>query len=312
MKRLMHNSLISLLQNNRNVEKADCFVISLPNGQKIYATDGQWDITFPFGTPGWTGATTTFKARDLGVWKRGNIVSEADTKCASNTMSLQCSPQKGMTYPGTSLAINSAAFHHLFDGCEVFVYTAYWLPGQYGQVSTGIETKWRGTIVKSTSLTRGVLQFECADPSYLLNAKIPARIFGSNCGWAFCDDNCTLDEADFTVTFTADAASTQNALVPTVALTQPDGYFVQGVVTCLTGANAGLSLSVKISGSLLFIGVMPWLLPIEAGDTFKAIKGCDKTLATCKAQLKAAGSTVDNSINFPANPFTPPPASAAV
>jgi hypothetical protein len=53
-----------------------------------------------------------------------------------------------------------------------------------------------------------------------------------------------------------------------------------------------------------------WLLPVAAGDTFSVIKGCDKTLATCKSTKKASGAIVDNSINFGGTPFVPVPQTA--
>lgn len=310
MKRLMPDTLIHFLQTQKNVEKADLFAIHLPNGEVILATEGQWDVTVPSGTPGWSGGTTTFKAREFGVWSRGDITSEASTKVNSNTMSLTCTTRPGLAFPGLDIGLNSAAFNHLFDGAQVFVYTAYWSSHQYGDVSVGIETKWMGYILNCLDPRRSQVGFECADPGFLLNQKVPSRLFSAHCAWAFCDDNCTLAAADFTVSLTAALASTQNNIVPAFAMTQPDGYFVQGVIKCITGANAGLSQSVRASTSSKITTVMPWLLPVEAGDTFTAIKGCDKTLGTCKAQLKASGSTVDNSINFSGTPFTPPPTTA--
>ena len=68
MKRLMPSGLISFLQNtsHRNVLKADLFAIALPTGTTIYATEGQFDITVPSATGGWTGNTTTFEATQYG------------------------------------------------------------------------------------------------------------------------------------------------------------------------------------------------------------------------------------------------------
>lgn len=302
-------SLITFLQNTRNVIKADLFAITLPNGQVLLATDGQWDITVPAGTPGWVPGTTTFKAVQYGRWERGAITSEAGTQLNAGTMSLTCIPQVTTQYPGLPIGIVSAALNRLFDGCEVYVYTVYMPLNGYGDVSAGVETKWRGTITRIPSTGRNRIEFECADPFYLLNTKVPTRVMQANCPWQFCDDNCTLVKADYTVNFTAVAGSNQSILFPTVAFPQPTGYFDQGVVTCLTGNNAGLSQSVKIHNGGI-TPTVPWLLPIQAGDTFKILKGCDKTLGTCKSVLKAAGGTVNNSGHFGGTPFIPPPSVA--
>jgi uncharacterized phage protein (TIGR02218 family) len=208
------------------------------------------------------------------------------------------------------IGILNAALNHLFDGATVWVYTAYMAIGHYGDVSVGIETKWQGTISKAPVLSRSKVQFECADPMYLLNMKVPSRLMQSNCPWSFCDNNCTLSVSDYTVNFTAQSGSTQINLIPTAAFTQAGGYFAQGVVKCLTGANAGLSQTVKLHSGGSVTLMVPWILPVHAGDTFSVIKGCDKTLTTCKTTKQANGTVIDNSQNNGSTPFVPAPSSS--
>jgi uncharacterized phage protein (TIGR02218 family) len=307
MKRLMPSSLITFLQNNRACLKADLFSITLPTGTVLNATEGQWDITVPAGTPGWSGAQTTFSATQYGVWSRGAITSEASFKCAANTMSLTCIPQPGTGYPGIPLGIISAALNHLFDGATVQVFTAYMPVGQYGTVSNGIETKFLGTITRTPTIARNKIEFECADPMYLLNMKVPSRLMQSPCPWSFCDVNCTLSALAYTVNFTAKTGSTQTSLTPLVAFTQAAGYFNQGVVKCLTGNNAGLSQTVKSHAGGVLTLMVPWILPVTVGDTFAVLKGCDKSLAMCKAVIAPNGTSLDNSVNFGGTPFVPVP-----
>jgi uncharacterized phage protein (TIGR02218 family) len=253
--------------------------------------------------------TATCMASQYGRWSRGSITSEAGTKLAANTMDLACIPDPLTQYPGLNLGILNAALNHLFDGATVRVYRAYMPIGAYGDTSAGIETVWQGTITSTPELGRGKVRFQCADPLYLLNMKIPSRLFQANCPWGFTDSNCTLSAADYTVTFTAASGSTNRLLTPASAFTQADGYFTQGVVTCLTGGNAGLSQTVKIHSSGNLSVMVPWLLPVSAGDTFSVIKGCDKTLTMCKTTKKAAGTVIDNSLNFGGTPFVPPASS---
>lgn len=138
MKRLMPAGLVSFLQNNRNMEKADLFVIELPNGETLYATSGQWDITVPSGAGGWPGGTTVFSATEYGRWSRGTITSEATFNLSSNTMALSCAPQPATAYPGIPLGILNAALNGLFDAAQVTVYTAYFAMGQYGKLAGGV------------------------------------------------------------------------------------------------------------------------------------------------------------------------------
>jgi len=311
MKRLMPTSLVTFLQSNTNVLRADLFVITLPTGTVMTTTDGQFDITVPSGTAGWSGATTTFSSTAFGVWTRGAITSEASFSCKANTITLTCVPQPNTVYPSTTMGTLAAAMQGLFDAAQVQVYTAYMPLGGYGNVSNGIETKFVGTITKISDVNRVHVEFECADPMYLLDMKVPTRLFQSDCPWSFCDSNCTLTAANYTVNFTAKAGSTQWTLQPVTTFTQAAGYFSQGVVTCTAGANAGLSQTVKLhdsSGTLEL--AYPLLLPVVAGDTFSVLMGCNKTMPACATTKTAAGTTTNNLINFGGTPYTPVPTSA--
>src|SRR5208282_3699398 len=105
MKRLMPDSLIAFLAQNKNVLKADLFTILLPTGQTLYATEGPWDITVPSSTGGWSGPTVTFSSIANGKWSRGSITSEASNNLSSNTMPLTLAPQVGTTYPGLTVGM---------------------------------------------------------------------------------------------------------------------------------------------------------------------------------------------------------------
>ena len=189
MKRLMPASLINFLQTNKNCLRADLFSIFLPTGQTLNVTSGQWDLTVPAGTPGWDGPTITFYALRYGRWSRGTITSEASFNLNSNSMSLTLAPQAGVTYPGLDIGMLNAVLNGLFDAAPLYVYTTYMPLGQYG-THVGIETKFFGAITKVTSVTRVVAEFECSDPFYLFNLKIPTRLLQSNCPWSFGDGNC--------------------------------------------------------------------------------------------------------------------------
>ena len=308
----MSTALINWLAANKNCLKADLFAITLPTGTVFYACEGQWDVTIPSGTSGWSGSTTTFKATTYGRWSRGVITSEAGFDLKANTMSLTCLPQPATTYPGlSSTGILAAAANGLFDAASLTVYTAYFAAGQYGTIPAGgIETKFQGTITSVKGINRVKVEFECGDPLYLANQKVPNRTFQPSCPWSFCDSNCTLSASNYTVAFTAESGSTQYVLGPVTAFTQAAGYFTEGVVTCTAGANAGLSQTVKLHASGLLTMMNPWMLPVNAGDTFSVIAGCDKTMTSCAGRVQANGTAVSNILNFGGTPFTPPSATS--
>lgn len=96
-----------------------------------------------------------------------------------------------------------------------------------------------------------------------------------------------------------------NPLLFNTTLTNPSDYFDQGTITFTSGANSGITRTVRLyenaSGQVLL-----WLaLPNapSAGDAFNIAPGCDKTLSTCTNKF-------GNSINYGAFPFIPPAESA--
>jgi uncharacterized phage protein (TIGR02218 family) len=310
MKRKFPSTLKAFLAGNTNWYEADCFLFQLPNGQTMNVTTGQWDITFRADTPGWGGPQTTFYSANFGQWSRGAITSEAGFSLAANTMDLTCMVDDSTLFPGLSINMLAAAHSHLFDGATVWVYTAYMPTDGYGNVSTGIETKFQGVIQRATKLSRGLIEFEVADPLFLLNMKVPGRVIQTNCSNQFTDANCGLNPADYTVNVTATSGS--NAFEIFASMPQAAGYFTQGVVKCLSGANVGWSQTVKAHTSGLLTLMRPFVLPVSAGDTFAVIKGCDKTVSTCAGTTRANGTPEPNNFRtrFGGQPFTPPPTAA--
>lgn len=79
----------------------------------------------------------------------------------------------------------------------------------------------------------------------------------------------------------------------------PPGYFSKGLVTFLTGDNAGAQREIRLHGEdgVLFL-YDPLPADVEIGDDVRLIAGCDKTLTTC-------GEKFENVVNFRAEPYIP-------
>lgn len=77
-------------------------------------------------------------------------------------------------------------------------------------------------------------------------------------------------------------------------------YFVGGVITWLTGLNAGKKMEVKkylnVSGTIGMFLKMP--NQVSIGDTFNITPGCDKSLGTCIGKF-------NNAVNFRGEPHVP-------
>jgi Phage conserved hypothetical protein BR0599/Ubiquitin-activating enzyme E1 FCCH domain len=79
------------------------------------------------------------------------------------------------------------------------------------------------------------------------------------------------------------------------------GYFDFGMVTWVTGENAGLSMEIKayVPGQVTLALPMPF--PISSGspqDTFVISAGCDKSFTTCRDRF-------NNVVNFRGEPYVP-------
>ncbi|MFP3554245.1 DUF2163 domain-containing protein [Paraburkholderia sp. SIMBA_049] len=76
------------------------------------------------------------------------------------------------------------------------------------------------------------------------------------------------------------------------------GYFAFGVVKWLTGLNAGASSEVKAFAPGVVTLAMQPVFPVQVGDTYSIIAGCDKQPGTC-------GGRWNNIIHFRGEPFIP-------
>lgn len=83
-----------------------------------------------------------------------------------------------------------------------------------------------------------------------------------------------------------------------VALGSDTGYFDYGLITFDTGANAGLSMEVKAYTTGQIVLQLPMPHPVEVGDTYTLIAGCDKSMATCRDRFS-------NLVNFRGEPYLP-------
>lgn len=96
------------------------------------------------------------------------------------------------------------------------------------------------------------------------------------------------------------ATVTSRRVFTTAAISRSDGWFDGGVVTWLTGLNAGLEAEVKrwtdSSNTIELHQAMPF--NIAASDTFTVTAGCDLLRATCKTKF-------DNVYNFRGFPDMP-------
>jgi len=79
-----------------------------------------------------------------------------------------------------------------------------------------------------------------------------------------------------------------------------DEWYTGGLVTFLTGLNAGLSMEIRkwTNATALLELFEPMKFPIAVADKFEAYSGCNKTVDACRDKF-------DNVVNFRGEPFVP-------
>jgi uncharacterized phage protein (TIGR02218 family) len=134
----------------------------------------------------------------------------------------------------------------------------------------------------------------------LLDVKVPKNLYQPGCMNTLYDGTCGLSQASLTVSNAVTASPAPTVSFFDSTLGQASGYFELGVVTFTSGANAGLSRTVKThttGGRITTIAPFPAAPAV--GDTFNISPGCDKTVSRCTA--------LGNVIRFRGQPFVPVP-----
>jgi uncharacterized phage protein (TIGR02218 family) len=111
---------------------------------------------------------------------------------------------------------------------------------------------------------------------------------------------CTVNLTAFTETgMSVTGINVQRMKVVVSNSGRSNKFFEHGRVTWLTGNNAGTISPVKnhsTGGSETINFSIPTKLPIQVGDTFDAVAGCDQTFPQCNVKF-------NNGINYGGDPF---------
>ena len=76
------------------------------------------------------------------------------------------------------------------------------------------------------------------------------------------------------------------------------GWFAEGLLVWTSGKSSGKAIRVLGQNGNSLRLIEPPVLPVETGDTFRVLAGCDKSFATCKAKFT-------NGTNFQGFPHLP-------
>lgn len=190
----------------------------------------------------------------------------------------------------------------LWDHAEIRIFEVNW-----ADLTMGTLKQMRGWLGEAT-LEDDRYKIELRGLMTALNASI-GELYTPGCRARLGDARCQKDLTDYTTTatvfvvtdnreFTTDLAAQTVRLTPSTTGAPPDGYFDGGLLTWLTGGNAGRGAEVKVyaSGDIELQLAMP--NGVQAGDTFSVQSGCLKDRATCFTKF-------GNVVNMRAHPDLP-------
>lgn len=190
------------------------------------------------------------------------------------------------------------AFHNgILDGARFKLERIFMDPNSPIDTSAGTLVLFEGRIVEP-ELDRYVINASVVSDIDNLKLQMPRNLYTPGCLNTLFDGACGLLSSDFAVTTTIAINSTPSQIL--CDLSQAQGWFTQGVVEFLEGANIGIKRTVRLheAGSLLL--TLPLLDMPEIGEAIRVYPGCDKRLDTCTNRF-------NNRARFRGAPFVPVP-----
>ncbi|WP_297299215.1 DUF2163 domain-containing protein [uncultured Methylovirgula sp.] len=264
---------------------ADCFTFTFADASALYFTNADIDVTV---------GGTVFLGNSIRV-------DGLKYKCS---VGLSVDHQKiTIVAAQTDLIKGTAALaaiaNGILDGC--FITRARAFLSAWGEPAVGSVVLFKGRVGTVDGVGRTTAQVTVNSDLVLLNIQMPRKLYAPACQWVLYGYGCGLNKENFRVTGTVQSA-TAASIVASLSGIAAD--LAQGTLIFTSGANEGVSLTVKgVSGNTLTFAYPLDAVP-AAGDTFEAYYGCDLTQSTCAGRF-------NNLANFLGFPYIPPPTFAA-
>lgn len=154
-------------------------------------------------------------------------------------------------------------------------------------------------LVSDATADRSKAELTVSAATLLLNIDMPRNVYTAGCIHTVFNGGCGLIKANFANPSAVLSGSTNRVLL--CGLTQAQGYFDLGTITFTSGANAGVTRTIKAYD----VGAISLSYPLRTapavGDSFIAYPGDDKRMTeTCAAKF-------GNLPNYRGFPFIPVP-----
>jgi uncharacterized phage protein (TIGR02218 family) len=262
---------------------AECYTFTLRTGTVITVTNLDQPVTYNsvvFSSTGVLVSGLRYKASTgLSVDKQQVTIYARPTDLVAGSMFLA--------------ALRSGAF----DGCSVQRDRVF-MSTLGGTVIGGV-TLFKGRMVSIDDVGRSSANITVATDLVILENNMPHNTYQPTCVHVLYDSGCTLPKGSFSVSGTALAGSNAETLNMTGITTS----HAQGTITVTSGANSGLTATVKSASAGTLKLMYPLPSPIATGDAVTVYFGCDHKFATCLSKFA-------NTANFRGFPYIPPPETA--
>jgi uncharacterized phage protein (TIGR02218 family) len=281
---VQHNNLITWLQTATEIRMADLFTFTLKSGAVFRYTT--WDTnlvvlgnTFVTGPP---------------HIARSAIEEKLGLDAATLELTIEAGPNDAINGVQVLQGIDRGSL----DGAA-FRIDRLFMDSSGQQIGTVV--RFSGFMGQLEEMTRTSAKITVNAATAYLNMQIPSIILQPGCTNTLFDPRCGLSKATFANSLTAQAGSTANKILTTSG--QAAGYFDNGQLVFTSGPNSGVTKAIRqfLGGIIYFNSPLPY--PPNAGDTFLAYPGCDKTQSTCTTKF-------NNLANFEGFPYVPAPETA--
>lgn len=278
-----NTTLNNLLNTSRQIYMADLYTVTTVAGAIYRYTSADTGLT--------VGGNVFLSSLKI---KRGRIRRAVGLEV--DTLDITVYPAASDLIGGTPFltALRTGAL----DGATLLLERAYM--ATWGDTSPGTLIQFIGRVSESR-FGRTEAKIKIKSDLELLNIQMPHNLYQPGCVHSLYDSGCGLVKASYGAASAVLAGSTASMLL--CGLTQAAAYFDQGTITCNSGANSGVTRTVKSYTPGVVNLSYPLPIAPSVSDAFTAYPGCDKTQATCTGKF-------NNVVNFRGFPYVPVPETA--
>lgn len=272
----------TLLQTARQIFMVELLTLTMPDGATIRWSCG--DVAIPYAGNTWVPGPAIERESvklSTGIEVTSCMVRlHADASVTVSGVPLLQAARRGLL-GGASLKVEKGFTD---DPVNPIAGTVHLFEGRIGEVE-----------VNSTSVHCEVKSF-----TEVLDTMIPRNVYQASCLHTLYGAGCGVAKAANGINLQVQAGGTSSTLKCAVT---GAGVYDLGELVFTSGVNQGVRRAVKqhTAGQLVLSFPLPDAPGV--GDAFTVYKGCDKTLATCKAKFA-------NGARFKGFPFVPAPETA--